>query len=390
MMRHAQSYNAARGLPAYSFSVSVVATEALKATVAIVAGAWAGEAVGRRGKAAASPLVRCVAVARGAFQTGDVWKMAIPAAVYAVQNNLVVGSSRHLAAGTLLAAQQLKILTAGLFTVILLRRRLSVGHWACLAGLAFSVFLASGALDPSVAEAGSAAPLAVRLVERLVRGAPAGASPVVGWAMVSAAALLSGFAGAWTEMQMKGGKGQGGGTRVGLWTRNTQMALGGAAVGAVLAAAHEGVRTLLPEGAWPMAAALPAALAGPLLNALGPAPGSGLVGGPPPGGPFRGFSWPAWCVVGLQALGGLLIGAILRLSPDGTVIKTLSTSSALLLTVIVGFFAFDEPLTPFRVAGLGGIVLAVFTYSRLPPPTPLDGGGGAPKTGKGRPARGRA
>ncbi|VDN41581.1 unnamed protein product [Gongylonema pulchrum] len=62
----------------------------------------------------------------------DTLKVCVPAVIYVIQNNLLYVAVSNLPAATYMVSYQLKILTTALFTVIILRRRLSLVQWLAL------------------------------------------------------------------------------------------------------------------------------------------------------------------------------------------------------------------------------------------------------------------
>ncbi|EPQ30600.1 uncharacterized protein PFL1_02124 [Pseudozyma flocculosa PF-1] len=69
----------------------------------------------------------------------DCWKLAIPALLYVLQNNLQFVAVSNLEPPVFICAYQLKILTTALFSILLLRKRLGAWQWASLAMLALGV-----------------------------------------------------------------------------------------------------------------------------------------------------------------------------------------------------------------------------------------------------------
>ncbi|KAF9284100.1 hypothetical protein BGZ88_010151 [Linnemannia elongata] len=74
---------------------------------------------------------------------GDAWKLAVPAMLYAIQNNLQYVASHALDPSTFQVTYQLKILTTALFSVILLNRSLPLLKWASLVMLTAGIALVS-------------------------------------------------------------------------------------------------------------------------------------------------------------------------------------------------------------------------------------------------------
>jgi solute carrier family 35 (UDP-sugar transporter), member A1/2/3 len=69
----------------------------------------------------------------------DLWKLAIPAALYTLQNSLQYVAVSNLDAATFQVTYQLKILTTALFSVTMLGRRLSSRRWLSLVLLTLGV-----------------------------------------------------------------------------------------------------------------------------------------------------------------------------------------------------------------------------------------------------------
>ncbi|CAB03205.4 UDP-galactose/UDP-N-acetylglucosamine transporter srf-3 [Caenorhabditis elegans] len=132
-------------------------------------------------------------------QPYDTLKVCIPAMIYIVQNNLFYVAASHLDAATFMITSQLKIFTAAIFTVIILRRSLNRTQWFALAVLFVGVSLVQ--LQGTKAKESS------------------GESPFVGFVAVVVACCLSGFAGIYFEKILKGS------APVSLWMRNVQMAV---------------------------------------------------------------------------------------------------------------------------------------------------------------------
>ena len=71
----------------------------------------------------------------------DSWKLTIPALLYTLQNNLQYVAISNLEAATFHLMHQLKILSTALFTVLILKRKLSATQWISLVLLTIGVAL---------------------------------------------------------------------------------------------------------------------------------------------------------------------------------------------------------------------------------------------------------
>lgn len=87
--------------------------------------------------------------------TGDSWKLAIPAALYTLQNSLQYIAISNVDAATLQVTYQLKILPTALFSILLLGRSLSTRKWVALGLLMVGVAI----VQIPTADSGTLAPL---------------------------------------------------------------------------------------------------------------------------------------------------------------------------------------------------------------------------------------
>lgn len=68
-------------------------------------------------------------------------KVAVPAIVYYIQNNLIYFGATHLDAATAQVTYQIKILTTAVFSVLMLNRKLGTFQWVALVVLFLGVVL---------------------------------------------------------------------------------------------------------------------------------------------------------------------------------------------------------------------------------------------------------
>ena len=122
------------------------------------------------------------------------WKLAIPATLYAIQNNLQYVAASNLSAASFQVTYQLKILTTALCSVWLLQRKLSKKKWAAL------FILTAG----------------VACVQYKGGKESAEGSAFVGFTAVLTACMLSGLAGVYFEKVLKT-------SETSVWVRNIQL-----------------------------------------------------------------------------------------------------------------------------------------------------------------------
>lgn len=133
-------------------------------------------------------------------QPYDNMKICVPALVYVAQNNLIYVAVSNLDASTFQVSNQLKILTTALFSVALLRKRLSVAQWLGL------LILFAGVSIVQLQPPNEAALSKVKTSQR----------PLLGALAVVTAAVMSGFAGVYFEKMLKN-------TEQSVWVRNLQL-----------------------------------------------------------------------------------------------------------------------------------------------------------------------
>ncbi|KAF9412057.1 hypothetical protein BGZ94_001160, partial [Podila epigama] len=163
---------------------------------------------------------------------GDAWKLAIPAMLYAIQNNLQYVASHALDPSTFQVTYQLKILTTALFSVLLLHRSLPALKWLSLVMLTAGIALVSveesnnraaqkqvsGDNNSTSALADILQEQAGKAVEKAAAVASERPDVFVGLLSVLVACVLSGLAGVYFEKILKGSQGT-------IWLRNIQLSL---------------------------------------------------------------------------------------------------------------------------------------------------------------------
>ncbi|GAA5865965.1 hypothetical protein JCM8547_002899 [Rhodosporidiobolus lusitaniae] len=245
--------------------------------------------------------------------SSDCWKLSIPACLYVIQNNLQFVAASNLDVPTFQVTYNLKILTTALFSVFLLRRRLSLQKWGALLFLAAGVGVVQ--LQSSTASGSSSSSHGGVEMDK-----------AKGLLAVFCACMTSGLAGVYFEMVLKGSKAD-------LWIRNVQLSF---------------------------FSLLPAAFAVF-------APGFSLTGervkpSPTAGQPvFANFGGWAWSVVLIQVFGGLVTALVIRYSDN--IMKGFATSLAIVLSFIAGIILFNFQVTLSFLVGTAMVVTSTYLYN---------------------------
>ncbi|KAL6107769.1 slc35a3 [Pungitius sinensis] len=229
-------------------------------------------------------------------------KLAIPSGIYTLQNNLLYVALSNLDAATYQVTYQLKILTTALFSVSMLGRRLGVYQW-----LSLLVLMAGVALVQWPSESAAAPPPE--------KDAPPSGSQLVGVAAVLVACCSSGFAGVYFEKILKE-------TKQSVWIRNIQLGLFGLVFGLFGMLAYDGDRVR-------------------------------------ESGMFQGYNAVTWAVVALQALGGLVIAAVIKYADN--ILKGFATSLSIILSTLISYFLLQD-FDPTGVFFAGAILVIAATF----------------------------
>ncbi|XP_056277604.1 solute carrier family 35 member A3b isoform X1 [Pseudoliparis swirei] len=230
-------------------------------------------------------------------------KLAIPAGIYTLQNNLLYVALSNLDAATYQVTYQLKILTTALFSVSMLGKRLGLYQWLSLLFLMAGVTLVQW---PTESEGDT---------EQLILSA---GSQFVGLMAVLMACVSSGFAGVYFEKILKE-------TKQSVWVRNIQLGLFSFVFGFVGMIVYDGemVREL---------------------------------------GMFQGYNAVTCTVVALQALGGLVIAVVIKYADN--ILKGFATSLSIIVSTLISYFLLED-FNPTGVFFLGAVLViaATFLYS---------------------------
>ncbi|KAM4605094.1 solute carrier family 35 member A3b isoform 2-T2 [Polymixia lowei] len=230
----------------------------------------------------------------------ETMKLAIPAGIYTLQNNLLYVALSNLDAATYQVTYQLKILTTALFSVSMLGKRLGLYQWLSLLILMAGVALVQWPTDS----------VSGTKQEPLTAG-----SQLVGVMAVLTACLSSGFAGVYFEKILKQ-------TKQSVWVRNIQLGVFGFAFGLMGMLVYDGqkVREL---------------------------------------GMFQGYNGVTCTVVVLQALGGLVIAAVIKYADN--ILKGFATSLSIIMSTLISYFWLED-FDPTSVFFLGAMLVIAATF----------------------------
>ncbi|XP_067310289.1 solute carrier family 35 member A3b isoform X1 [Pseudorasbora parva] len=227
-------------------------------------------------------------------------KLAIPSGIYTLQNNLLYVALSNLDAATYQVTYQLKILTTALFSVSMLGKRLGLYQW-----LSLLILMAGIALVQWPSE----------ITTNTQQKDLTASSQLMGLLAVLVACFSSGFAGVYFEKILKESKQS-------VWVRNIQLGLFGLIFGLGGVFVYDGER--VKEN-----------------------------------GLFQGYNNVTWTVVSLQALGGLVIAAVIKYADN--ILKGFATSISIILSTLISYFLLED-FDPTSVFFLGAMLVIAATF----------------------------
>ncbi|CAD5226156.1 unnamed protein product [Bursaphelenchus xylophilus] len=246
-------------------------------------------------------------------------KVGVPAFIYTIQNFLLYLSIEHLDAGTYMVTYQLKILTTALFTVLMLKRKLSLVQWGALATLAIGVAVVQTSAGKGASPAAVLNGTLITTTAKPINKA-AEQQPLIGFTAVVAAAIMSGFAGIYFEKILKG-------SEVSIWLRNIQLSVLSIPISLVVIAIKDREK---------------------VLNR----------------GFLAGFDYVVWSVVLCQALGGLIVAVVIKYADN--ILKAFATSIAIIVACLASIVLFNTFPTALFLVGAFLVIGAVVLYSVFP------------------------
>lgn len=234
--------------------------------------------------------------------SSDSWKLAIPAALYTFQNSLQYIAVSNLDAATFQVTYQLKILTTAIFSVTMLRRRLSAKQWLSLVILMVGVAIVTVFSSKTVAS-----PSSSKHVARDLKSSQSGTpehppmNSAIGLMAVITACATSGLAGVYFEKVLKDS------AKVTLWVRNVQMSF---------------------------YSLFPALFIGCIFKDGQEIQRIGF---------FAGYNNMVWAAITCQAVGGLLVAVVVNYADN--IAKNFATSISIILSFFASVWLFDFRIT---------------------------------------------
>ncbi|KAJ2904667.1 nucleotide-sugar transporter [Zalerion maritima] len=290
--------------------------------------------------------------------SSDSWKLAIPAALYTVQNLLQYVAVSNLDAVHFQVLYQLKILTTAIFSVVLLRRPLGPKRWLALVILTIGVAIVSLPPDDSINkllfhdmsdhffprsmhELGTVAMDIPDVARELTKRGFEGVKEIVkrsatyqgiqedfdsslamnyslGVLAVVGSAMLSGLTGVYFEKVLKDPS-----APVSVWTRNVQLSLFSLLPSFVLILAYDGAD--IAEHGF-----------------------------------FDGYNIVVWTTVIFQAAGGILVSLVLNYADN--ILKNFATSISILISFVCSIVIFEFEATFSFLVGMVLVLGATFLY----------------------------
>ncbi|OAD70625.1 hypothetical protein PHYBLDRAFT_100335, partial [Phycomyces blakesleeanus NRRL 1555(-)] len=242
-------------------------------------------------------------------------KLAFPAILYLIQNNLQYVAATNLDAATFQVTYQLKILTTAFFSVVILHRSLSRTKWIALALLTLGIGLVVLPKDASLAVLSYFNP--EKYAENgLGDGNIGNQSNIEGFTAVLMACVLSGLAGVYFEKILKAPNL--------LWIRNIQMSFFSVVLGLLFVVLLQDGATIAEKGF------------------------------------YANYTGLTWLVIGIQAFGGLVVAVVVKYADN--ILKGFATSISIILSSIISVWVFSFSISLSFVMGATLVIYATYLY----------------------------
>ncbi|KAI8977345.1 UDP-galactose transporter [Mycotypha africana] len=249
------------------------------------------------------------------IQWRETLKLAIPAVLYLIQNNLQYVAATNLDAATFQVTYQFKTLTTAFFSVVMLNRKLSHKQWIALAlltvGIAFVVLPKSN--SPQYNTATDNATIGNQF-------------NMEGLLSVSMACILSGVAGVYFEKVFYGDNDDEQlEEALSYWIRNMQLSMSSVLLAAVFAVGIQDGSKIIENGF------------------------------------FQNYSYMTWIVIFIQAAGGIIVGLVMRYADN--ILKGFATSISILISSMISYGLFEFQITSLFIVGAAFVIYATYLYS---------------------------
>lgn len=328
----------------YITSTAVFLNELLKFTVCLTIALYDTA----RTSSPSLPATSLFGKLTGAVFTGDSWKLAIPACLYVLQSSLQYVAISNLDSATYQVTYQFKILPTALFSVLLLRKKLSPLKWIALALLMFGVAIVQiPNFGPSASKQAPPRMNFPRALGRWRKNADPGAPGII----LKRSATYEGIA------QDEG------------WEHpilNTPLGLSAAICGCIVSAAasvyFERIikDSTVPVSLWVRNVQLS-------FYSLFPALFIGVVfvDGElvAQQGFFSGYNWFVWVTVAFQALGGILISLCVTYADN--IAKSFAICISILISLCISILFFNFEVTPNVSTPLRSCAQAIISSSAI-------------------------
>jgi len=260
--------------------------------------------------------------ARVIFLLRSSGKMFFLACMYGIMNILSFIALRNIDAGTFTIFAQLKILTTATFSKLMLDRKYSVAKWRALVELILGALLFSSHIFSTEDDNTTATSSTTKTT----------ANQLLGILAVITEVTTSGFASIYFEKVIKTSK-----DNLTIWERNLQLAFGSIIIYLAFILYHKG-ETVGYGGGWTQITLI--------LSVLG-------------------------------AAGGFLVA--LSIQHADAILKTLSTTGAIILSSILDHMFMGGPLTSVMILASGVVILSICNYTFDATPPSLVGAGTSSK-----------
>jgi len=229
----------------------------------------------------------------------DLLKLAVPALLYLVQNNLQFVAISNLEPGPYQVLYQFKIFTTAILSVVILGKSLNSRHWFGLCALFMGVVLvqiSNSTTKKKDSEVGNA---------------------YIGFLSVMVAVCCSGMSSVWFEKVLKS-------SSVSLWIRSWQLSSISVLLG-LISVAWNDFTAIQEEGF------------------------------------FYGYTPTVWCVILLQSAGGIIVALVVKYADN--IVKGFACSLATILSTIASYFLFHFIPSPLFLMGATAVLCSVFIYN---------------------------